>query len=203
MDEKELIQQARQGNVSAFNQLILASQQQVYNLALRTLQDEKLAEDVTQESFLAAYRALSGFRGGSFRAWVSRIAVNRCYDELRRQKRHPIQPIETTNEEGDEMDDPAALKDESSQPEENLERTELEQAIQKCIENLADDFKTALLLVDVQGFDYREASQVLRKPIGTLKSRLSRARLAVQDCLQGVWELLPEEYRLKNEGSHE
>lgn len=203
MDEKELIQQARRGDTSAFNQLVLAYQQQIYNLAVRILQDDKMAEDVTQESFIAAFQALSGFRGGSFRAWVSKIAANRCLDEIRHKKRHPSQSIEMTNEEGEEIDDPAVLKVESDLPEESIERMELEKAILRCIEGLSVEFKTALLLVDVHGFDYKEASQVLHKPIGTLKSRLARARQAVQDCLQGVWELLPEEYRLKDEGSHE
>jgi RNA polymerase sigma-70 factor (ECF subfamily) len=203
LGEKKLIQSASKGDTSAFNQLVMTHQQQAYNLALRILGDDKLAEDVTQESFLAAFRNLGGFRGGSFRAWILRIVTNRCYDELRRQKRQPSQPIASTPEEGEEMDDPAVLKDESSLPEESGEKAELEKAIQNCIEGLAADFRTVLVLVDVQGFDYQEACQVIQKPIGTLKSRLARARLAVQNCLQGVWELLPEEYRLKDDGSHE
>jgi RNA polymerase sigma-70 factor, ECF subfamily len=203
VDEQKLIQSARQGDASAFNQLVLVYQQHAYNLALRILLDEKLAEDVTQESFLAAYHALGAFRDGSFRAWLFRIVTNRCYDELRRKKRQPIQPLEMTSEDGEEMDDPAVLRDESGLPEELAEKAELERAIQACIEGLAVDFRAVLVLVDVQGFDYQQACQVIQKPIGTLKSRLARARLAVQNCLQDAWELLPEEYRLKGEGSHE
>ena len=202
IDEKELVQQARRGDGAAFNQLVLACQQQMFNLALRILMDEKLAEDVTQEAFLAAFRALSGFRDGSFRAWMARIVTNRCYDELRRQKRQPSQPIESMDEDGEEMDDPPVIKDESDLPEDKLAKSELENAIMNCIEDLGIDFRTALLLVDVQGFDYQEACQVIGKPIGTLKSRLARARLAVQDCLQGAWELLPESYRQKGDSSH-
>lgn len=202
IDEKELVQQARQGDSAAFNQLVLTYQQQMFNLSLRILLDEKLAEDVTQEAFLAAFRAFSGFRGGSFRAWMTRIVTNRCYDELRRQKRQPSLPIESMNEDGDEMDDPPVLKDESDLPEDQLAKSELEIAILNCLKELSIEYRTALLLVDVQGFDYQEASQVIGKPIGTLKSRLARARLAVQDCLQGAWELLPESYRQKEDGSH-
>lgn len=202
IDEKEMVQNARRGDVAAFNQLILACQQQMFNLALRILLDEKLAEDVTQEAFLAAFRALSGFRGGSFRAWMARIVTNRCYDELRRQKRQPSLPIEHMDKDGEEMDDPPALKDESDLPEDKLEKAELENAIMNCIGELGTDFRTALLLVDVQGFDYQEACQVIGKPMGTLKSRLARARLAVQDCLQGAWELLPGSYRQKGDRSH-
>jgi len=203
MDEHELVQLARLGDASAFNRLVLANQHQVYNLAVRILLDDKLAEDITQETFLTAFQALSGFRGGSFRAWVSRIAANRCFDELRRHKRHPEQALETTNPEGEEMEDPAVLKDENNLPEKTMENAELENAILKCIEELDTDFRMALVLVDVQGFNYQEACQVIRKPMGTLKSRLARARLEIQACLQGAWELLPEEYRLKNNSSHE
>lgn len=202
IDEKELVQNARRGDSAAFNQLVLACQQQMYNLALRILLDEKLAEDVTQESFLAAFRALSGFRGGSFRAWMARIVTNRCYDELRRQKRQPSLPIERMDEEGEEMDDPPILKDESDLPEDKLAKSELENAIVNCIKELGIEYRTALLLVDVQGFDYQEACQAIGKPMGTLKSRLARARLAVQDCLQGAWELLPASYRQKGNSSH-
>lgn len=201
LDEKDLAQQARKGDTAAFNQLVLAYQQQMFNLALRILMDEKLAEDITQEAFLAAFRALAAFRGGSFRAWMARIVTNRCFDELRRQKRHPSLPIESTDD-GEEMDDPPALKDESELPEEKLEKAELENAIVNCIKELSVDFRTALLLVDIQGFDYQEAARVIGKPIGTLKSRLARARLTVQDCLQGAWELLPESYRQKDDSSH-
>ena len=203
MDELELIQSAKKGDLEAFNRLVLAFQNQAFNVALRILADEHLAEDATQDAFLSAYRNISGFRGGSFRAWILRIVTNRCYDELRRQVRQPTQPMDPFNRSDEnEVDDPVVLKDENHLPETEAETRELESAIQKCIEGLSGDFRTVVVLVDVQGLDYQEACQIIQKPLGTLKSRLARARLSLQDCLQGVWELLPADYRLKDKGSH-
>ncbi len=89
MDEQQLIAAAQRGSLDAFNELVLAYQDRVYNLAYRILGDPAAAEDVTQEAFIAAYRTLNTFRGGSFLSWLLRTAANRCYDELRRQKRRP------------------------------------------------------------------------------------------------------------------
>lgn len=202
MDETELINASQHGDLEAFNHLVLTYQEQVYNVALRMLLDEDQAEDATQESFLAAYRSIGGFRGGSLRAWLLRIVTNRCYDELRRQKRKSQQPLQSLeNEDGEEQDDPPYLRDEHELPEDALARKQLEQAVQHCIEDLPGEYRSAVVLVDIQGLDYQEASQIIKKPIGTLKSRLARARLRLQDCLQGAWELLPAEYRLNQEGS--
>ncbi len=204
MDELALIQSAKKGDLDAFNRLVLAYQDQAFNVALRILADEHLAEDATQEAFISAYRNIAGFRGGSFRAWILRIITNRCYDELRRQKRQPSQPLDSiSNESEDEQDDPVVLKDVQHLPEADAEKHELETAIQKCIEGLAADFRMVVVLVDVQGLDYQEACQIIQKPLGTLKSRLARARLSMQNCLQDAWELLPLDYRLKGKGSHE
>jgi len=204
MDELVLIQSAQKGDVDAFNCLVLAFQDQAFNVALRILSDEHLAEDATQDAFLSAYRNIRGFRGGSFRAWILRIITNRCYDELRRQKRQPSQPLDPGNDENEEgLDDSVILKDEQHLPEAEAEKRELESAIQMCIEGLSGDFRMVVVLVDVQGLDYQEACRIIQKPLGTLKSRLARARLSLQDCLQGVWELLPADYRLKDKGSHE
>jgi len=201
MNETDLINAAQQGDLEAFNHLVLIYQGQVYNVALRMLLDEDLAEDATQESFLAAYRGISEFRGGSLRAWLLRIVTNRCYDELRRQKRKPQQPLQLIeNDDGEEQDDPPFLRDEHDMPEDALARKQLEQAVQHCIEGLPGEYRSAVVLVDIQGLDYQEASQIIKKPIGTLKSRLARARLQLQNCLQGAWELLPVEYRLNQEG---
>jgi RNA polymerase sigma-70 factor (ECF subfamily) len=204
MDELALIQSAKKGNLDAFNRLVLLYQEQAFNVAVRILADEHLAEDATQESFISAYRKIGGFRGGSFRAWILRIITNRCYDELRRQKRQPSQSLDLINNDNEEeMDDPVILKDEQHLPEIETEKHELETAIQKCIEGLSGDFRTVIVLVDIQGLDYQEACQIIQKPLGTLKSRLARARLSLQDCLLGFWELLPADYRLKRKGSHE
>jgi RNA polymerase sigma-70 factor (ECF subfamily) len=200
MDETALIQEAKHGDLDAFNRLVLAYQEQAYNLALRLLGDDPSAQDATQIAFINAYQAIRSFRGGSFRAWILRILTNACYDELRRQKRKPtedLNPVDTNS--GEEMEDPAWLSDDSQSPEEHVSRQELEKAIQKCLGGLPEEFRTVIVLVDVQGMDYQEASEVVKTPLGTIRSRLARARQRVQDCLQNVGELLPEKYRLHDE----
>ena len=91
------------------------------------------------------------------------------------------------------------LADETPGPEGTLEQAELEQAVQQCLNDLPDDFKVVVIMVDVEGMDYQEVSQAIGKPLGTVKSRLARARLRMRDCLQGFWELLPAQFRLLSE----
>lgn len=199
MDETNLIQAAIQGDLEAFNRLVLTYQELAYNVAYRILNDEFAAEDATQTAFLSAYRSLRSYRGGSFRAWLLRMVTNTCYDELRRRKRHPTIALEPVNEEdGEEIESPAWLNDNSPSPEQSLEQNELENAIQHCLENLPDDFRAVVVMVDVEGLNYEEVSHVISKPLGTVKSRLARARLRMRDCLQHFWELLPPEFRQDN-----
>lgn len=199
MDETALIGLAQRGDLDAFNRLVLAYQDQVYNQALRVMGEDAAAEDATQEAFISAFRNLSGYRGGSFRAWLLRIVTNACYDELRRRKRRPSTPLEPLDEEGEEVESPRWLVDVSQLPEDELERQELARAIQHCINSLPEDFRAAVVSVDLQGLDYSEVAQILRVPLGTVKSRLARARLRLRDCLKGFWELLPPEFRLEVE----
>ena len=200
MDETSLIQSAKKGDVAAFNRLVLEYQERAYNLALRMMHDDPSAQDAVQESFISAWEKLNTFRGGSFQVWVLRIVANNCYDELRRRKRRPqadLNPVDA--ESGEEMEDPEWMEDASEPPEEHVIRRELEEAIQGCIDRLPDEFKAVVILVDVQGMDYQSASEVARTPLGTVRSRLARARQRVQDCLQGFRELLPAEFRFSSE----
>ena len=200
MDETALIQEAKRGDLDAFNRLVLAYQDQTYNLAFRLLGEDASAQDATQIAFINAFQAIRSYRGGSFRAWMLRILTNVCYDELRRQKRKPTEDLNPVNADtGEEMEDPAWLSDDSQSPAEHVEQQELERAIQNCLGGLPDEFRTVIVLVDVQGMDYQEASEVVRSPLGTVRSRLARARQRVQDCLQNLGELLPEKYRLNDE----
>jgi RNA polymerase sigma-70 factor (ECF subfamily) len=196
MDEAGLIQDAQQGNLDAFNRLILAYQDRVYNQAFRVLGEYQSADDATQEAFISAYKNIRSFRGGSFRAWLLRIVTNACYDELRRKKRRPTTPLEPVDDEGDEIESPHWIADPGELPEDNVARSELANAIQDCLDQLSEDFRVVVVLVDVQGLDYLEASEVIGKPLGTIKSRLARARNRMKDCLQGFWELLPHSMRL-------
>jgi len=198
MDETGLIQDAQGGDLEAFNRLILAYQDRVYNQAFRVLGEYQSADDATQEAFISAYKSIRSFRGGSFRAWLLRIVTNACYDELRRKKRRPTTPLEPVDDEGDEIESPNWIADPGESPEDNIARGELANAIQACLDQLSEDFRVVVVLVDVQGLDYIEASQVIGKPLGTIKSRLARARSRMRECLQGFWELLPHSMRLES-----
>ena len=199
MNEQELIRFARDGDLDAFNRLVLDYEGLAYNVALRILGDPSAAEDATQDAFISAYRKLRRFRGGSFKAWLLRIVTNGCYDELRRQTRRPITALEGHSQDGEEIESPVWLADQGESPEDLAQRVELGEAIQECLKRLEIDFRTALVLVDVQGLDYAEAAAAMDKPLGTLKSRLARGRQRMQDCLRGFEELLPSRYRLKGE----
>jgi RNA polymerase sigma-70 factor (ECF subfamily) len=201
MDETALIQYARQGDLDAFNRLVLAYQDMVYSQAYRLMGEPEAADDAVQETFISAYRNLASYRGGSFRSWLLRIVTNACYDELRRRKRRPTTPLEPLDADDEEVESPHWLADEGETPEEHTERMDLEHAIQGCLNGLPDEFRNVVVLVDIQGFDYSEAADVLHTPVGTIKSRLSRARLRLRDCLGDVWELLPVQFRLVDEGT--
>jgi RNA polymerase sigma-70 factor, ECF subfamily len=200
MDETELIQSAQKGSLEAFNRLVLDYQDIVFNVAFRVIGDPNEADDITQNAFIAAYNNLKKFRGGSFKAWILRIATNLCYDELRRQKRRPTSSLEPTNNYGEEIESPQWIVDDNPGPEESSETAELEQAIQDCLNDLPEDFRAMIVLIDIQGLDYQETSSIIKSPLGTIKSRLARARLKMRDCLQGFQELLPAQFRLEGEG---
>jgi len=201
LDEAGLIRDAQKGDLDAFNSLVLTHQAVAYNLAYRILGDAARAADATQEAFLSAFRHLRSYRGGSFRAWMLRIVTNASYDELRRQKRRPAVSLD-----GMGSDDPDAPEDGAEflapsteeGPEQAVERGELEDVLRKCLGGLPAEFRTVAILVDVQGFDYAEAAAVVRRPVGTIKSRLARARARLRDCLEAHRELLPSRFRLES-----
>jgi RNA polymerase sigma-70 factor (ECF subfamily) len=196
-DEQSLIAAAQRGNRDAFNELVLSYQDQVYNLAYRIMGDPASASDAAQEAFISAYQHIDGFRGkyaSSFKSWLMRIVSNACYDELRRRKRRPATSIEDF-----EMDEEAnpALVSEFEGPEEHAERQEMARVIQTGIRSLPADQRVTLVLSDVQGFSYQEVAEMTDVPLGTVKSRLARARGKLRDYLRDQGELLPIQYRLK------
>jgi RNA polymerase sigma-70 factor (ECF subfamily) len=201
MDELALVHAALDGDLDAFKRLVLAYQDMAFNLAYRMLSDEDGAEDVTQTAFISAYTHLKDFRGGSFKAWLMRMVTNACYDELRRRQRRPTVPLTPMDDdEEEEIESPAWLADGSASPEEQVSAGELDKAVKHCLEDLPDDFRAVVVMVDVEGLDYQEVAIAIGKPLGTIKSRLARARLKLRDCLQGFWELLPAQFRLSGEG---
>jgi RNA polymerase sigma-70 factor (ECF subfamily) len=192
MDEQALVAAARRGDTQAFNKLILTYQTLAYNVAYRTLHDPEAAADATQQAFISAFRALPKFRGGSFKAWLLRIVTNACYDQLRRAKRRPASSLD------DMLVDPdhsSLLTDDTESPEERAERQDLGFAIQRGLDELPPDQRLTVVLSDIQGFSYQEIAEVTGVSLGTVKSRLSRGRARLRDCLQREEELLPRRYR--------
>lgn len=199
MDESALIREAQAGSLDAFNSLVLAHQDSVFNTALRILGDEDQAADASQDAFISAFKNINAFRGGSFKAWLLRTVTNACYDELRRKKRRPTVALEPETADGEDMDTPRWLADPGMSPEQITEADEVEHAIQHCLDNLPSEFRTVVVLADIQGLDYIEVAASVRVPVGTIKSRLARARLRLRECLQGFVELLPPSFRLEGE----
>jgi RNA polymerase sigma-70 factor (ECF subfamily) len=194
-DDTALIARAQRGNLDAFNALVLRHQDSAYTLAYRLMGEPHSAADTVQDAFIAAWRKLDTYRGGSFRAWLLRIVTNRCYDVLRGQQRRPTVSIDGGRDDDDP--EPLDLPDAGETPEAAALRRELQRAIQQCIGALGEDQRVVLVLSDVEGLSYDDIAEQTRVQLGTVKSRLSRARAAVRDCLQGVRELLPGGYRLK------
>lgn len=179
-----LIRSAQHGDRGAFSDLVLAYQDRVFNLAFSILGCPEAAEDAAQDAFMAAFRKISTFRTGAFMAWMYRITVNTCYDALRRTKRHQTVPLEPVDENLEEFDSPSWMIDLAEQPREYVERRELCNTIRESIRRLPYEYRVAIILVDVQDLDYREAAQILSIPIGTLKSRIARGRAMLMKSLK-------------------
>jgi RNA polymerase sigma-70 factor, ECF subfamily len=195
MDETALIKRAQKGEVEAFNRLVLHYQEAVYNVAYRIMGEPQAAEDATQEAFISAHKSLRSFRGGSFKAWLMRIATNACYDELRRRKRRPQTSLEQITDENESF---VHLASSDDGPEKAQQRLEVMRAIEDCLRSLPDDQRVTAVLGDVEGYDYQEIAGLTGVSLGTVKSRMSRARAKMRDCLQDAKELLPASYRLSS-----
>jgi RNA polymerase sigma-70 factor (ECF subfamily) len=197
VDEERLIAAAQRGNLDAFNELVLAYQSRVYNLAYRIMGDPAAAADATQEAFISAHNGLPRFRGGSFRSWLLRIVSNACYDELRRRKRHPTSSIHDLGDVDEEAN--LALVSPGEGPHAQTERYELADLIQTGITTLPPHQRVTLVLADVQGMSYQEVADATDVALGTVKSRLARARARLRDYLREHGELLPHKYRLEGD----
>jgi RNA polymerase sigma-70 factor (ECF subfamily) len=194
LDEQAAIGRVLHGEENAFDELIQQYQGLAYSVAYRTLQDEAAAGDAVQDSFIKAYRALSQFHGGSFKSWLMRIVVNTCYDVMRSNQ---WRKTESLNDLTVEDDHAAPLIDHSEGPQEYVERAELNQWIESGIRTLSADQRLVLVLCDVHGYAYEEIAEITGQPMGTVKSRISRARAHLRDYLVRRPELLPTAFRPK------
>lgn len=194
--EKTLIRAAQRGDLNAFNLLVLRYQNLLFGIALRLLNDEDTAADAVQEALISAFRRFNTFRGDSLKSWLARVVVNACYDEMRKKRRQNTMPLEQLNSDGDEIETSYWLVDPQADPEVQYESSELEKAIQNSLNKLPPIYRLVLVLVDVEGLSYEEAASAAGVPVGTVKSRLARARLQMQKSLQVAGELLPVSYQV-------
>lgn len=180
MTEETIVDKAVKGDLDAFNQLVEAYQDIAFHHAWTFVKDRQLAEDVTQESFIKAFQAISRFRKGSFRAWLLRIVANTSYDVLRRKKRHTIFPLFPEEEDGSINESPEWIMDPSPSIEKIIEAKESGSEVSRLLNELPKIYREVITLIDIYDFEYKEAAQVLKIKVGTVKSRLARARLEMR-----------------------
>jgi RNA polymerase sigma-70 factor (ECF subfamily) len=197
MDEVALITSAQNGDIDAFNSLILLYQDFLFRVAERMLGDEDNAADVLQDALVSAFRNFNSFRGGSLKPWLARIVINGCYDELRRSKRRRLIPFEQPNEDDEETGPTLWVSDPAPSPEQNSESRDLERTIAGCLQSLTPDHRVVLVLVDVEERSYVEAAAMIGIPVNTLRSRLARARINMSRQLQRFRDQLPSRYQIE------
>ncbi len=176
---------AQRGEVAAFNQLVHVYQRQVYNICYRTLGHPEDAADATQDALLSAFRGLKTFQGtaSGFRPWLLRVAVNACYDQLRRRQRRPADSLDALGDVPDELGPAERLPDPAAGPEQQALGSETARQIQDAIDRLPPEQRLTVVLCDVQGLNYEEAAHAMNVELGTVKSRLSRARAQLRQLL--------------------
>jgi RNA polymerase sigma-70 factor (ECF subfamily) len=176
--DRILVDRARDGDLTSFNDLVLAYQDLLYALVVRLVPDRDQAADVVQEAFFSAYRNLNAFRGGSVRSWLSRIAINAAMDTQRLRKRRPAEPYPEL--EDDSWQPPAPATED---PVTTALLAERHRALNSALARITDDQRTAIVLFDVEGYDYGEIADLTGVSLGTVKSRIHRGRLALRELL--------------------
>jgi len=192
--EKEIIQKVINGDRNAFEDLLLANQKNVYNLALKITRNEDDALDISQEAFIKAYQQLKNFRGESrFSVWLYRLTYNLCIDFLRKRPKTSAISLTYDDESGESI--PLDIPDLRDLPEDNAIRAETRETITEGINGLAEDHREVLVMREVTGMSYEEMATALNVSIGTVKSRLARARMKLVEFLEDKGTF-PESFRL-------
>ena len=174
--DEDLVRRFQDGSAGAFESLVERHQGRVYNLCLRVLGDPDEAADASQDAFVAAIRKLHTFRGeAAFTTWLHRVTVNACYDSLRRKRRRPL--LHVLDDEGQERPDPAPPVPD------HAERVELSIDVERALRTVAEDFRVALVMADVEDLPYERIADILQIPVGTVKSRVFRGRAALGRAL--------------------
>jgi len=198
LTDEVLVQKSKNGDLEAFDQLVLRYESKVFNLAYRFMGNYADASDLAQETFIRLYQSLVSFRGdSSFSTWLFRVAANACRDELRkRQRRKNVS-----------MDEMVALSpanvpvaDNAYSPEETVQRHEVQRQVQECLKQLSDDHRLILVMREIQDLSYEEIAEVLQCSLGTVKSRINRARNALKERMTNTRELLSHDGRLIAKG---
>jgi RNA polymerase sigma-70 factor (ECF subfamily) len=179
-----LLERAREGDLNAFNDLVVVYQDMLFALVVRMVPDRDQASDAVQEAFFSAYRNMAGFRGGSVKSWLSRIAINAAMDAQRLKKRRPADPYPEL--EDDTWQPPA---DASADPVTTSLTTERHRALSSALAAITNDQRTAIVLYDVEGYDYAEIADITKVSVGTVKSRIHRGRLALRGLLADRMDL--------------
>lgn len=180
--ERRLIDAAKQGDLASFNVLVTLHERAVYGLCFRMLREQMAAEDATQDAFLKAWSSIGSFRGEMFRAWLLRIATNRCYDVIRAKGRRPADSLDALPFEPE----PAWTSQASGteQPEQHAARAELSRCLEQALAALPDDQRLVIILSDIEERSYEEIAEIAGVAVGTVKSRLSRARAKLRESLR-------------------
>lgn len=195
--EKELIAKAKQGDLSAFEALILKHEKIVYNVALRMMNHSEDARDISQEVFLKAYRSLAQFdERAAFSTWLYRITHNTCIDEMRKRKGKQSYSLEEEleNEDGTMQ---RQVADAGDTPEKRLLREEKKSEILRALDTLSAEHKAAIVLRDIKGLSYEEIAEILELSLGTVKSRISRARNQLKTEIIKIREQNEKSFRHK------
>jgi len=191
MTEKDLIQKAKSGDQDAFEQLVLAHQNKVYTICVHMVTDREEAADLAQEAFLKAWRNLSSFQGeSSFATWMYRLTTNVCLDYLRKQsRRQNISTAVSLDDEDSGWTEPA---DHSQDPQVHLEREERKRALTRALQELPEHHRRPLIMREVSGMSYQEIADALDTDLGTIKSRIARARERLRKILLRDGNFFPE-----------
>lgn len=196
--EKTLLNKAKQGNIIAFEKLIISHEKTVYNIAYRMFNNEEDAKDIAQEVFIKIYKNLNKFDGNcKISTWIHRITVNTCIDELRKRKGKETSSIDSLID----LDDGEVQKqytDNSFNPEQSLINKEDIEDLKNAINLLSENHKALIVLRDIQGLSYNEISEITQISLGTIKSRISRARIQLKNIIMNNKELSKNKKRLKN-----
>lgn len=185
ISDQSLVQRVQQGDRRAFDVLVLRYQQRIVKLIMRYVHDPVEAQDVAQEAFIKAYRALPAFRGDSaFYTWLHRIAINTAKNHLVSLKRRPVDySLDLQDPENYEAN--ARLRDEDS-PEGLVMQQELQQVVTQAIASLPEELRTAIMLREIDGLSYEEIASAMECPIGTVRSRIFRAREAIDSSIAAM-----------------